>query len=250
MANKRMFNIKIVDSDAFLDMPLSAQCLYFHLNMRADDDGFIGNPKRIMRIIGSNEDDLKLLILKRFVLCFDDGVIVIKHWRMHNCIQSDRYTPTVYQDEAKELGIKGNKAYTLDRSKAVKSVYRLETNWKQNVSADIDIDLDIDKDIEIDKEKEKKGRKKFAPPSVDDVRSYCQERKNGIDAQSFVDFYESKGWMVGKNKMKDWKAAVRTWERRRERTSVDTGREAAEPETFSDELRRMAESDNRPFEGW
>ena len=148
MANKRMFNMKIVDSDAFLDMPLSAQCLYFHLNMRADDDGFIGNPKRIMRIIGSNDDDLKLLILKRFVLCFDDGVIVIKHWRMHNCIQSDRYTPTVYQDEVKMLGLKQNKSYTLDQSKSVKSVYKLETNRKQNVSPDIDIDLDIDKDID------------------------------------------------------------------------------------------------------
>lgn len=113
-----------------------------------------------------------------------------------------------------------------------------------------EIEIEKEIDIEIDKREENKGRKKFAPPSVDEVRSYCQERKNSIDAQSFVDFYESKGWMVGKNKMKDWKAAVRTWERRRERTSVDTGREAAEPETFSDELRRMAEADNRPFEGW
>ncbi len=143
MANKRMFNIKIVDSDAFLDMPLSAQCLYFHLNMRADDDGFIGNPKRVMKIIGSNDDDLKLLILKRFVLCFDDGVIVIKHWRMHNCIQSDRYTPTVYQDEAKLLSVKQNKSYTLDHFKSVNSVYKLETNRKQNVSPDIDIDKSI-----------------------------------------------------------------------------------------------------------
>lgn len=107
MANKRMFSIKIVDSDAFLDMPLySTQCLYFHLNMRADDDGFIGNPKKIMRIVGSSEDDLKLLIAKRFILIFNDGVIVIKHWRMHNCIQSDRYTPTVYQDEKNMLFLK------------------------------------------------------------------------------------------------------------------------------------------------
>ena len=74
-------------------MPLSTQCLYFHLNMRADDDGFIGNPKRIARLIGSSEDDLKLLIVKKFVLTFENGVIVIKHWKMHNTLQNDRRTP-------------------------------------------------------------------------------------------------------------------------------------------------------------
>lgn len=135
--------MKIVDSDAFLEMPLSTQCLYFHLNMRADDDGFIGNPKRICKLIGCNDDDLKLLIAKRFVLVFDNGVIVIKHWRMHNTIQKDRYVPTTYSDELKQLGIKDNKSYTLSP---------METKCIQNVSADIDIDKDIDKDIDINKD--------------------------------------------------------------------------------------------------
>ena len=130
MANKRMFTMKIVDSDAFLEMPLSTQCLYFHLNMRADDDGFIGNPKRICKLVGCNDDDLKLLIAKRFVLVFDNGVIVIKHWRMHNTIQKDRYVPTTYSDELKQLGIKDNKSYTLSP---------METKCIQNVSTDIDI---------------------------------------------------------------------------------------------------------------
>lgn len=143
MANKRMFTMKIVDSDSFLDMPLSTQCLYFHLNMRADDDGFIGNPKRICKLIGCNDDDLKLLIAKRFVLVFDNGVIVIKHWRMHNTIQKDRYTPTTYCDELKQLGIKDNKSYTLSP---------METKCIQNVSTDIDIDIDIDIDKDIDKD--------------------------------------------------------------------------------------------------
>ncbi len=143
MANKRMFTMKIVDSDAFLEMPLSTQCLYFHLNMRADDDGFIGNPKRICKLVGCNDDDLKLLIAKRFVLVFDNGVIVIKHWRMHNTIQKDRYVPTTYSDELKQLGIKDNKSYTLSP---------METKCIQNVSTDIDIDIDkdIEKDIDID----------------------------------------------------------------------------------------------------
>jgi len=113
MANKRMFSMLIVDSDAFLDMPASTQCLYFHLNMRADDDGFVGNPRRIMRSVGGSEDDLKILIMKRFILTFDDGVIVIKHWRMHNCISQNRYHETQYLDEKKMLKLKENKSYSL-----------------------------------------------------------------------------------------------------------------------------------------
>ena len=152
MANKRMFNMKIVDSDAFLDMPISTQCLYFHLNMRADDDGFVGNPKRIMRDVGGSEDDLKLLILKRFVLTFENGVIVIKHWRMHNCIQSDRYTETAYTDEKAMLGVKKNKSYSFDKTNCIKDL-GMETKCIQNVSTDIDIDIGIDKDIDIDSDK-------------------------------------------------------------------------------------------------
>ena len=112
MAERRMFTTKIVDSDAFMDMPLSTQSLYFHLSMRADDDGFVNNPKKIQRMIGASEDDLKLLIAKRFILAFESGVIVIKHWRMHNLLRKDRYNPTQYQEEFKMLSLKENGAYT------------------------------------------------------------------------------------------------------------------------------------------
>lgn len=112
MADKRMFTQKIIDSDAFLDMPLSTQALYFHLNMRADDDGFINNPKRIQRTVGASDDDLKLLIAKRFLICFESGVIVIKHWRMHNTLRKDRYNPTQYQEEMAMLEVKDNNSYT------------------------------------------------------------------------------------------------------------------------------------------
>lgn len=112
MAEKRMFTQKIIDSDAFLDMPLSAQALYFHLAMRADDDGFVNNPKKITRYIGSAEDDLKMLLAKRFIIIFESGVIVIKHWRMHNAIKKDRYHPTDYREEYARLETKENGAYT------------------------------------------------------------------------------------------------------------------------------------------
>lgn len=107
-----MFTQKIIDSDAFLTMPTSAQALYFHLNMRADDDGFVNNPKKITRYVGAADDDLKLLIVKRFIIGFDSGVIVIKHWRMHNTLKMDRYKPTDYQDEFATLRLKSNKSYT------------------------------------------------------------------------------------------------------------------------------------------
>ena len=113
MAERRMFAKTIIDSDAFMDMPMSARCLYYDLAMRADDDGFINNPKKIQRMIGASEDDLRLLIVKRFIIPFDSGIVVIKHWRIHNYIRNDRYKPTVYEDEISQLDIKDNNSYTL-----------------------------------------------------------------------------------------------------------------------------------------
>ena len=113
MAERRMFAKTIIDSDAFLDMPLSTQALYFHLSMRADDDGFINNPKKIQRMVGGGDDDLKLLIVKRFIIPFESGIVVIKHWKIHNFIRTDRYKETVYQEEKALLVQKENKAYSL-----------------------------------------------------------------------------------------------------------------------------------------
>ena len=162
MANKRMFTMKIVDSDAFLDMPLSTQCLYFHLNMRADDDGFIGNPKRIMKITGASEDDLRLLIAKRFVLTFEDGVIVIKHWRMHNTLSRDRYAETSYTDEKKMLLLKDNVSYSLTGGNPIDDTRLIERSGRQTQQrrnqdakktlSDIDKGLDIELDKDIDKD--------------------------------------------------------------------------------------------------
>ena len=116
MAERRMFAKTIIDSDAFLDMPLSTQALYFHLSMRADDDGFINNPKKIQRMVGASDDDLKLLIVKNFIIPFESGIVVIKHWRIHNYIQKDRYKATVYKDEYEMLEVKENNAYTISES--------------------------------------------------------------------------------------------------------------------------------------
>jgi hypothetical protein len=112
MAERRMFSKQIIDSDVFLDMPQSSQNLYFHLNMRADDEGFINNPKKIMRIIGSNQNDLEILLAKRYLLSFNSGVIVIKHWKLHNKIRKDRLKETLYLDEKAQIKQKKNGNYT------------------------------------------------------------------------------------------------------------------------------------------
>ena len=111
MAQRRMFSKKITDTDMFLDMPLSAQALYFHLNMHADDDGFVDNVKTLKRMIGSSDDDLKLLLTKQFIIVFDDGITVIKDWRVHNYLRKDRYTATNYKDHRKELEITESGSY-------------------------------------------------------------------------------------------------------------------------------------------
>ena len=123
MAERRMFAKTIIDSDAFIDMPLSTQALYFHLSMRADDDGFINNPKKIQRMIGSSDDDLRVLLAKRFIIAFESGIVVIKHWKIHNYIRNDRYKETVYQEEKAQLEVKENSSYTL----GIPNGYQMDT---------------------------------------------------------------------------------------------------------------------------
>lgn len=116
MANRRMFSMKVVDTDAFLDMPQSSQLLYYSLAMRADDDGFIANPKKVMRMIGSQEDDYKILCMKKFIIQFNSGICVIKHWLIHNLIRSDRYAETQYVREMEQLTIDPKtKKYSLNK---------------------------------------------------------------------------------------------------------------------------------------
>ena len=129
MAERRMFSKTVIDSDFFIDMPLSAQSLYFHLSMRADDDGFINNPKKIQKMIGASEDDLKLLLVKRFLIPFESGIVVIKHWKIHNYIQKDRYKETFYTDEKNQLLTKKNKEYELPEpvGECIQNVSKMDT---------------------------------------------------------------------------------------------------------------------------
>ena len=319
MAERRMFAKTIIDSDAFIDMPLSTQALYFHLSMRADDEGFINNPKKIQRMVGATEDDLKLLIAKNFIITFESGVIVIKHWKIHNYIRADRLVKTAYEEEKMLLTTKDNGSYTLianqelleDSDEVRKLAYKNSTlpysftykirrafegaecpickctmtssNKKQMPTIQHNIPISKggehelgnisgicydctcsikdnetdnlnnsevvemwDKICELDREgvewywdldklkqcpsnvgqmsaqvsigKVSIGKnsidksKRFSKPSLEELQAYINEKGLNVNAQSFMDYYDSVGWKVGgKAPMKDWKATLRRW---------------------------------------
>ena len=210
MAERRMFTKKITDGDAFTALPPTTQALYFHLCMGADDDGFNNKIRQSMFNAHADQKDYNLLVQQRFIIPFDaKGVIAIKHWKMHNIIRADRYHKTEYVEERAALILKENGVYTENDNQV--------TTTCQPSDNQMETEVRLGKDS-IGKDSIGKS-KAFTPPTLDEVRSYCKERHNGVDAQRFIDFYESKGWMIGKNRMKDWKACVRTWEKSNKKDS-------------------------------
>ena len=211
VAEKRMFTKKITDSDAFLDMPMSTQCLYFHLNMNADDDGFVNNPKKIQRMIGASDDDVRILLSKSFILCFDNGVIVIKHWRMHNTLRKDRYKATTYQEEFNTLGLKENGTYTWQpNGNQVATQYRLEEN-------------SLDKDSKDKNNKHKYGEYKNVLLSDEDMEKLKTEFPTDYEEriERLSSYMASKG-----TSYKNHLATIRNWARKE--TPQTKGREYKE----------------------
>ena len=169
MAERRMLSKSVIESDAFLDFPCSAQILYVHLSMNADDDGFVGSPKRIQKMIGANDEDLNLLISSKFLIAFESGVIAIRHWKVHNYIKSDRYKPTVYTDEKAMLTLESNKAYAM---------------CIQNGSG-TDTQDSIGKDSIGE---DSIGEDNFCPPSAGEVEKYCKAENIKINAEDNLAF--------------------------------------------------------------
>ena len=190
MAERRMFAKKIIDSDAFLDMPLTTQALYFHLSMRADDDGFINNPKRIQRAIGCSDDDMKLLIAKQYIIPFESGVVVIKHWKIHNYIQNDRYNATYCIEEKSQLEVTKNKEYILTDEQCIRNGYIPDTQVrlgkdslvKNNIVEKSTPDSALKAEFEeIWKEYPKKEGKTNAE------KDYLKARKEGVSQDTILD---------------------------------------------------------------
>ena len=174
MAEKRMFAKTIIDSDLFLDMPVTAQLLYFHLCMRADDDGFINNPKRIMRDVRCADDDMKMLIAKDYVIPFESGVIVIKHWRLHNYIQKDRYKPSLC-DEKDLLTTNKNKVYERLYTDCIQIDNKMDTECVQIGDTDKNR---VDKN-RVDKNRKEKGEenKTCSPELAEALAAFAEHRK-------------------------------------------------------------------------
>ena len=145
MAMRRMFSLQVIDTDRFIEMPVSARLLYYELGMRADDDGFVSSPVRIIRSVGCSSDDLKLLIAKGYVISFDSGIVAIRHWKMHNYIPADRYKKTIYQEEAQSLRLTDN-VYDLDTD-CIQTVYiGKDRSGKDRIGEDRSGEVNIGKD--------------------------------------------------------------------------------------------------------
>lgn len=200
MAQKRMFDKKVVESDKFIDLPNTAKALYFMAGMDADDKGFF-QPRKLQRMCGFADDDFKLLIAKRFFISFESGVMVITDWNKNNYLDKNRISATEYIDELRMLELV-NEKYELSQC-----LTNVKPMFNQNSIEENSIE-------ENSIEKENIKRKRFIKPTIEEIQAYIEERNNGINANAFYDFYESKNWYVGKNKMKDWKACMRTWEQR------------------------------------
>lgn len=198
MAKRRMFSQQITQSDSFLDMPLSAQALYFHLGMSADDDGFVNNPKRIQRVIGANEDDLKLLIAKKFVLTFESGVVVIKHWKINNYIAKDRYTPTVYEEEKALLSEKPNRSYTF----CIQDVYKLDTQTrldKTRLDKDVVKGYDFIEELSADEIHNLYARFENANELIEQVQNEVNAKGLTIKVSAYayiLGYAKNKGWLT------------------------------------------------------
>ena len=242
MAERRMLSKRVVSSAKFLKMPASSQALYMHLSINADDDGIV-EAYTIMRLCGATEDDLRILVAKGYVIVLNEDLVVyLTDWRENNRLRADRKVDSIYKDlllqivpdvpmlEAKPRADAKKDAVIEEEGEEEEDGQRLDNQRTSNGQPTDNQRTTSGRPMDgigkysigkysIDKysigESAERGEtsRRFKPPTLDEVKAYCLERKNQVDPEAFFNFYESKGWMVGKNKMKDFKAAVRTWER-------------------------------------
>lgn len=225
MAERRMFAKSIINSGKFLKMPPTSRLLYYDLGMAADDDGVV-EAYSVMTQTKATEDDLRVLVAKGYVrILNEDLVSLICDWQTNNTIRSDRYHPSIYAELIQQP-----------------TDNQLTTNWQPSDNQ-METEVRLGKDrIGKDRIEDSKGgensppaptpSKRFTKPTLEEVRAYCQERKNCVNAEKFVDYYDSNGWKVGKNPMKDWKAAVRTWEKNRFDKQGDTAQKNPDIEKY------------------
>lgn len=227
MAQKRMFSLNVVDTDKFLEMPISSRLLYYELGMRADDDGFVSNWKKILLFTGLKEDDMKVLIAKQFIIPFESGVIVIRHWRLNNYLQNDRTKPTIYQKEFKSLGIDNNNVYIMDTT----CIHSIDKN---------SIDKNSIEEKEIYKEKEIKNKYgEFNNVLLTKEEYHKLEQANLLPyIEKLSSYIASKG-----KKYKSHYATILTWNRGDKQTKT-----SIEPEWLDKEIKPKVNKEAEEFE--
>ncbi len=218
MAARRMFAISIIESDSFLRTPKDAQLLYFHLAMRADDDGFVNNPQIIQKMVDASDEDMNELIERQFILPFDSGIVVIRHWKIHNYIQSDRYKETLCKSEKRLLKLDENKAYMRSEGQCIQNGYKMDTQVRLELGKVSLGKGSLGKVSSCSYEDNAKAKQKTTPetttttekniPTREEIESYCQVAKISIDIDDFISYNEVQGW-----KCKNWKAAVKRWKK-------------------------------------
>ena len=208
MAERRMFAKSIIDSDAFLELPAKSQLLYFHLAMRADDEGFISNPKSILRLTGCTEADMQKLVEGKYLIPFGRGIVAIRHWKVHNYIRADRLKPTVYEAEKAMLLVEESGVYTLCQSSdgQVVAQDRLGKDRLGKVSSGQE-SIGGCGGAEDDPS--------FRAPTLTEVMIYVKQKKYQVDPEAFLGFYHRNGWRVNGKPMKDWKGAEDLWQARK-----------------------------------
>ncbi len=243
MAERRMFSKQIIFSDAFLDLPHSARSLYIALGMNADDDGFINGYRGIIRLMNCKESDFRELVEKKFLIEFPSGVVVIKHWRMNNYLRGDRYHSTAYESEKALIEYDS------------KGIYHIKKDGIPNIGIPL-VDHNGETEVSIGKDsigkdsigecKQKKGH--FVPPTLEEVQDQIIKMKYVyVSAERFISFYASKGWMVGKSKMVDWKQALAGWEARDRKDAIEKSAVTPAPKTQFHQFEQRPSSDYDAF---
>ena len=212
MAERRMFAKSIIDSDAFLELPAKSQLLYFHLAMRADDEGFVNKAKTVSRTCGCSEEDLQRLVKEQFLIQFDGGLVVIRHWKVHNWIRGDRLRPTVYTTQKAALVLDESGAYTLCQTSDRQVTDNCQTQDR----------LGKDRLGKVSSGQESIGGcggteadPSFRAPTLTEVMIYVKQKKYQVDPERFLQFYLKNGWKEQGKPMKDWKGAVDLWQARK-----------------------------------
>lgn len=226
MGNHRMFAKTICLSDSFIDLPTSTRCLYFSLGLLADDEGFIDNPKSIVRQIAASSDDLTMLVAKRYVIMFESGVLCIRHWKVNNRIRADRFVPTAFKEERNMVDILPDGTYEL--KSAIPNDNQVTTKCQPNAT-------DPHPQDKLSKDKLSKDNIYIDQPTLEALETFIKENEFNVNADTFFKYYDSAKWKDAFGKNINWKQKLIAWDARAKGTGKRTGSNAPYAQTMLSE---------------